>query len=119
MDYIKENSQIMTVETMPKKTGTGDNIVKKWFCLYKNINLSYNNGVINISLTEPVIEGTEWQGAIILENIPVDIYIDGEYASTENLIDGETTVILDLLAGMHEIEVIGELCQSAKTEVTV
>ena len=89
------------------------------YCLYRQLQASYNAGDLTIELQEPVIPDTQWQGALISENREVDIIIDGELASTETLNQGELTVTLDLTAGEHVIEVRGDLCQSAEVTVTM
>lgn len=118
--HESDGVQIFSVEEIPRNDGQQPaHIVKKGVALYRNIKAEYNEGVVTVSLYEPIIEGTEYQGAPIQENISVDIYIDGEYASTETIINGKITVILDLLAGTHEIEARAALCTPVKIEVVV
>ncbi|MTI82576.1 MAG: hypothetical protein FH756_01495 [Firmicutes bacterium] len=89
-------------------------------CLYQQLSLSYNTGVVNITLHEPKIEGTEWQGATIKEALTVTILVDGQEVGTVDLVDGQGS--FDFAAtepGTYIIEVQAELTASGRIEVTI
>ncbi len=89
------------------------------FCLYKQLSAVYDSGVVSVTLHEPNIDSTEWQGVIIPEDVTVDIKIDGQDAGTVNLVAGVGEFDFSAGAGTYEVELTADLCQPVKLQVVI
>jgi hypothetical protein len=86
---------------------------------YRHLLAGHWLGEITISMVEPTIPDTQWQGAIIQDDITATVYIDGQEAGTVDIIAGQATFDLELLPGTHAIRITAPDCQEAVLEVVV
>ena len=117
MLYIKEGHQILSVEEV--NTAVQKATVKKGVALYRNILASFQNGEVTVELREPVIEGSEWQGGLISENLMVNIFVDNQPAGSLELINGVGSFDFSAVPGTYIIRIETPLCASAELEVIV
>lgn len=89
------------------------------FCFYRNLQAIYNAGEVNISLVKPTIPDTEWQGAIIQEDITATVYIDVVEAGTVDITAGQGVFDLVLDPGTHVVRITAPDCQEVVLEVSV
>ena len=118
MLYPREGHQILSVEEVD--TGKQKAIVKKGIALYRNLSAKFNNGEVTVELREPVIEGSEWQGGLISENLMVvNIFVDNQPAGSLELINGVGSFDFSAVPGTYIIRIEAPLCASAELEVIV
>jgi hypothetical protein len=89
------------------------------YCFYRQLKAEYNSGEVNLSLIEPIISGTEWQGAAIQEEIQATIYVDDQEAGMVEILDGQVAFDLELLPGTHIVRITAPNCQDIILEVVV
>lgn len=120
MEYMQDNHEILIVQTEPRRDGNGsDHVIKKNYCMYQNLQIKYNAKVIIISLIEPIIEDTQWQGALIPDDITVTIYVDGQEVGTVDLIAGQGEFDFSADSEEYDIMVTAPLCELAQIKVVV
>lgn len=119
MDYAKLEHEILSVEEVTTASGKKA-IVKKQAALYKNFSLAYDaaTGVLTVSVNEPIINGSAWQGTQVAEATTAEISINGITAGTFE-VTGSLEIDLSLVTGTYLIQAINPLCGTGTLEVTV
>jgi hypothetical protein len=87
------------------------------FCFYRQLQAAYNSSEISLSLVEPTIPETQWQGAAILEDVTATVYIDGQEAGIVDIVAGQAVFEVELQPGEHSIRITAMDCQDAELEV--
>lgn len=114
MSWIRNGDEIL-IERDLVKNGKE----QKHYCMYRQIHATCSAGVVSIELREPTIDGTEWQGALIVENIKCGITLDGADAGTIDLVAGQGSFNFSAGAGTYEITLQAPLCQSSTIQAVI
>lgn len=110
MDTEVHGLQIVAVQSH------GSRKVRYHRAFTRNLIATVDGDTLTVTLAEPTIPDTDWQGATITEALTVTMSVDGEQAGTIDLVDG--TASLDLDPGNHIVTVSAVDANGTSVEAT-